>query len=261
MVSLTGDVATGKEVARAAAASLKRVHLELGGKAPVDRVRRRRPRGRGERASATPASTTRARTAPRRRASWSARGCTTTCSRRSCRQVSAIAFGDPRHRRRHRDGPARLDRAAASACSASSSARRRAAPQVRRGRRHRARSRRFFVEPTIVTGVAQDSEIVQREVFGPVVTVQRVPLRGRCDRLGERRRLRPRGLGLDARRRTGDARRASAPVRGRLDQHPRQRRVRDAPRRLQAVRLRQGQVDVRRRGVHEHQARHGISLD
>src|SRR5206468_7721066 len=35
MVSLTGDVATGKEVARAAAATLKRVHLELGGKAPV----------------------------------------------------------------------------------------------------------------------------------------------------------------------------------------------------------------------------------
>ena len=35
MVSLTGDVATGKEVAKAASASLKRVHLELGGKAPV----------------------------------------------------------------------------------------------------------------------------------------------------------------------------------------------------------------------------------
>jgi len=35
MVSLTGDVATGKEVASAAAATLKRVHLELGGKAPV----------------------------------------------------------------------------------------------------------------------------------------------------------------------------------------------------------------------------------
>ena len=31
----------------------------------------------------------------------------------------------------------------------------------------------FFYEPTVVTGVAQDSEIVQREVFGPVVTVQR----------------------------------------------------------------------------------------
>src|SRR6266478_5356822 len=35
MVSLTGDVATGKIVARDAASTLKRVHLELGGKAPV----------------------------------------------------------------------------------------------------------------------------------------------------------------------------------------------------------------------------------
>ncbi|HWI73465.1 MAG TPA: aldehyde dehydrogenase family protein, partial [Baekduia sp.] len=32
----------------------------------------------------------------------------------------------------------------------------------------------FFVEPTIVTGVGQQSEIVQSEVFGPVVTVQRL---------------------------------------------------------------------------------------
>ena len=31
----------------------------------------------------------------------------------------------------------------------------------------------FFVQPTLVGGVAQDSEIVQQEVFGPVVTVQR----------------------------------------------------------------------------------------
>src|SRR5947207_13865612 len=34
-VSLTADVATGKEIARAAASTLKRVHLELGRKAPV----------------------------------------------------------------------------------------------------------------------------------------------------------------------------------------------------------------------------------
>src|SRR5205085_3339739 len=34
-VSLTGDVETGKVIARTAADSLKRVHLELGGKAPV----------------------------------------------------------------------------------------------------------------------------------------------------------------------------------------------------------------------------------
>jgi betaine-aldehyde dehydrogenase/aminobutyraldehyde dehydrogenase len=33
--------------------------------------------------------------------------------------------------------------------------------------------RGFFVKPTIVADVTQDDEIVQREVFGPVVTVQR----------------------------------------------------------------------------------------
>ena len=33
--------------------------------------------------------------------------------------------------------------------------------------------RGFFVAPTIVADVTQDAEIVQREVFGPVVTVQR----------------------------------------------------------------------------------------
>src|SRR5581483_2352167 len=35
IVSLTGETETGREVARTAAATLKRVHLELGGKAPV----------------------------------------------------------------------------------------------------------------------------------------------------------------------------------------------------------------------------------
>ncbi len=35
MISITGSVGAGKAVARASADSLKRVHLELGGKAPV----------------------------------------------------------------------------------------------------------------------------------------------------------------------------------------------------------------------------------
>src|SRR5262249_52433939 len=35
MVALTGSVDTGKHIARTAADTLKRVHLELGGKAPV----------------------------------------------------------------------------------------------------------------------------------------------------------------------------------------------------------------------------------
>jgi acyl-CoA reductase-like NAD-dependent aldehyde dehydrogenase len=33
--------------------------------------------------------------------------------------------------------------------------------------------RGFFVQPTVITDVSQDDEIVQKEVFGPVVTVQR----------------------------------------------------------------------------------------
>ncbi len=35
MISLTGDVATGRKMLQAAASTLKRTHLELGGKAPV----------------------------------------------------------------------------------------------------------------------------------------------------------------------------------------------------------------------------------
>lgn len=35
MISLTGDVATGKKMLDAAAKTVKRTHLELGGKAPV----------------------------------------------------------------------------------------------------------------------------------------------------------------------------------------------------------------------------------
>ena len=45
MASLTGSVAAGQAVATAAAATLKRVHLELGRQGPGDRLRRRRRRG------------------------------------------------------------------------------------------------------------------------------------------------------------------------------------------------------------------------
>ena len=40
-------------------------------------------------------------------------------------------------------------------------------------RRHGTARSGFFVQPTIVTDVKQTDEIVQKEVFGPVVTVQR----------------------------------------------------------------------------------------
>ena len=38
---------------------------------------------------------------------------------------------------------------------------------------HRIGERGFFYEPTVVADVHQDDRIVQEEVFGPVITVQR----------------------------------------------------------------------------------------
>jgi aminobutyraldehyde dehydrogenase len=46
MVSITGDTVTGKRIAKIAADTVKRLHLELGGKAPGDRLRRCGPRSR-----------------------------------------------------------------------------------------------------------------------------------------------------------------------------------------------------------------------
>ena len=80
MVSITGSVAAGKAVAKSAADSLKRVHLELGGKAPVvvfDDVDLSTSSSRRSPASPT---TTPARTAPPRRACWSRPSATTTSS-------------------------------------------------------------------------------------------------------------------------------------------------------------------------------------
>ena len=80
MVSVTGSVRAGMEVAAAAAPTLKRVHLELGGKAPVivfdDADAGRHRRGGSAR---RPATSTPARTARRRPGSWPDRGCTVTC--------------------------------------------------------------------------------------------------------------------------------------------------------------------------------------
>ncbi len=38
---------------------------------------------------------------------------------------------------------------------------------------HAADRAGFFVEPTVVAGLDQDDEMIQREIFGPVITVQR----------------------------------------------------------------------------------------
>ena len=74
MVSITGSVRAGIEVAQAAAAGLKRVHLELGGKAPVVVFDDADPRRTASADRRRPATTTRARTAPPRPGCWPAPG-------------------------------------------------------------------------------------------------------------------------------------------------------------------------------------------
>ena len=58
----------------------------------------------------------------------------------------------------------------------------------------------FYLEPTVVAGLRQDDEMIQREIFGPVITVQRFSDEAAGDRVGERHPLRAGLLGVDARR-------------------------------------------------------------
>ena len=102
LVSLTGDVETGKIIARTAADTLKRVHLELGGKAPVIVFDDADPAAvaaghQDRRLTGTPA-----RTAPRRRVSSPGRRSTTSCSRSSSPQSSRCTSATRRRATRSR---------------------------------------------------------------------------------------------------------------------------------------------------------------
>ena len=172
MVSLTGDVATGKEVARAAAQTLKRVHLELGGKAPVivfddadieavvENLRYAGYTNSGQDCTAA----SRVIAGPR-----AYDGLTSELAS----AVSTIRTADPSEGEDVEMGPVVsavqhervlgfLDRAKAGGDI-----------EILTGGNGTDGGRGFFVEPTVIAGPKQDSEIVQKEVFGPVVTVQR----------------------------------------------------------------------------------------
>ncbi|MDR6900865.1 gamma-aminobutyraldehyde dehydrogenase [Rhizobium miluonense] len=170
MVSITGDVATGKKVLQAAAKTVKRTHLELGGKAPVivfddadiDAV-----------------------VAGIRTFGYYNAGqdCTAACRIYADAKVydnfvadltsavSSIKFNladdteneiGPLISKRQRD---------------------RVESFVTRAAEHKhmeittggkiSGERGFFYTPTVVAGATQDDEIVRREVFGPVVSVTR----------------------------------------------------------------------------------------
>jgi 1-pyrroline dehydrogenase len=168
LVSLTGDVETGKLIARNASETLKRVHLELGGKAPmvifddadVDAV------AEGIKLAGY----------------WNSGQDCTAGSRVIAGPkiydsllealvpvIEGIKMGDPMESDEIEMGPVItqtqqervlgfLDRAKGATVLTGGGT---------------SGDKGFFVNPTIVTDVSQDDEIVQREVFGPVVTVQK----------------------------------------------------------------------------------------
>jgi 1-pyrroline dehydrogenase len=170
MVSLTGDVATGKEVARAASASLKRVHLELGGKAPVivfddadlDAVAAGIRDAGFYNSGQDCTAATRILAGPRVHDDLLAA---------LEPAIKSIPYGDPAVDEDIEMGPVVSAAQQERVLGFLDRARAAGAELVTGGGTGRAAG--AFIEPTVVAGVAQDSEIVQREVFGPVVTVQR----------------------------------------------------------------------------------------
>jgi aminobutyraldehyde dehydrogenase len=170
MISLTGDVATGQKVLAAAAANLKRTHLELGGKAPV---------------IVFDDADLEAVVAGVRTFGFYNAGqdCTAACRLYAGAKVYERLVADLTGAvRTIRVGTQResgvemgpLISAAQRSRVAAFVARAAAEPhiEITTGGRVRPGSG-FFFEPTVVAGAGQADEIVQREVFGPVVSITR----------------------------------------------------------------------------------------
>ena len=168
MVSLTGDVATGKAIARAASASLKRVHLELGGKAPV--------------LVFDDADVEAAVDGVKIAGYWNAgQDCTAAARVLAGPKVyddfvaglasaaAGLVVGDPTSEDTDM-GPlisaAQRERVSGFVSRAPAGAEAVTGGTAGDGPGH-------FYAPTVVAGLSQGDELIQREVFGPVVTVQR----------------------------------------------------------------------------------------
>jgi aminobutyraldehyde dehydrogenase len=170
MVSLTGDVGTGQKVLTAAAGNLKRTHLELGGKAPVivfedadlaavvAGVRTFAFYNAGQDCTAACRLYAGERVYERLVADL-------TSAARSIRvgtqQEPGVEMG-PLISEKQRERVAGMVARAAAAPHV----------EVTTGGAKRAGGG-FFYEPTVIAGARQTDEIVQREVFGPVVSVTR----------------------------------------------------------------------------------------
>jgi betaine-aldehyde dehydrogenase/aminobutyraldehyde dehydrogenase len=168
LISLTGDVETGKIIARAAADNLKRVHLELGGKAPVIVFDDADPAAVAEGIKIG--------------GYWNSGQDCTAASRvvagpkiydklleELVPAVESLHVGDPAEGDEIEMGPV-ISRAQQERVLGFLD-RAKGATVLTGGGTNGDRG--FFVKPTVIVDVGQEDEIVQREVFGPVVTVQR----------------------------------------------------------------------------------------
>ena len=168
MVSLTGSIATGQKILAGAADNLKRTHLELGGKAPVIVF--------------DDADVTALVEGVRTFGFYNAgQDCTAACRLYVGKKVYERVVADLTHAASSikvgtqeapgvEMGP--LISAAHRERVAGMVARAAAAPHIKVTTGGKAASGGgFFFEPTILAGARQEDEIVQREVFGPVVSI------------------------------------------------------------------------------------------
>jgi betaine-aldehyde dehydrogenase len=167
MVSITGSVRAGKEVAAAAAENLKRVHLELGGKAPVIVFDDADPAKAAEaiaiagyfNAGQDCTAATRVLTGPRIHDDFAA-----ALTEQAKAQLTAgpdnpdAAYGPL-------NNAGQLDRVSGFISRLPDHAR------ILTGG-SRVGERGYFYAASVVDGLRQNDEIIQNEVFGPVITVQ-----------------------------------------------------------------------------------------
>jgi betaine-aldehyde dehydrogenase len=168
MVSITGSVRAGREVARAAAEDLKRVHLELGGKAPVIVFDDADVAAAAEAIAAAGyfnagqdcTAATRVLAGPRVHDDFlDALVEQAKETRTGAPDDEDILYGPLNNANQLAKVRGFLERAPGHAQVAIGG------HQVERGG--------FFHEPTVVSGLEQSDEMIQQEVFGPVITVQR----------------------------------------------------------------------------------------
>ncbi len=170
MVSLTGDVATGRKILQAASGTLKRTHLELGGKAPVIVF--------------DDADLAAVVEGLRVFGFYNAgQDCTAACriyagAKIHDKLVADLSSAVKSIKVGLQDepdveiGPLISDRQRNRVASFVERAQMAGHMEVTAGGKVRAGAG-FFYEPTVIAGARQDDEIVKREVFGPVVSVTR----------------------------------------------------------------------------------------